>query len=202
MKTGFIFVLICLVGGLCLSFAAEKSNSDKEKLNVVFVASNIQNAQSIVNMVEDEAIAVVYDFDETNLNLVNLTLVELAEWKEKKIDHVLFFCHGAPGNILLGADYSINLKSINQDADHWKFFSQQLSANAHIDFYGCEIGLGEEGEKLIRAISHLTKASVRASIDATGNIHDADWDLEAIIGENAGASFINFSELSNTPIYF
>lgn len=202
MRKGLITLLILLMGGIFLTFAAENKNSNEHKLNVVFVASNIQNGQAIVEGMKDQSVALVYDFDETNLNLINLTLEELSEWKGRKIDNIMFFCHGAPGSILLGANYMVTLKSISQDSNNWKIFSQHLNAKANIDFYGCEIGYGEDGEKLIKAISYLTNASVRASNNATGNIHDADWDLESNTGEAAGAAQINFSQLIKTPIYF
>ncbi len=77
-----------------------------------------------------------------------------------------------------------------------------LSANAIIDFYGCEVGWGEVGQKFVNAVSYLTHASVQASDDASGNIHDADWELEVKTGSTNKPSLINFSQLLKTPIYF
>jgi len=85
----------------------QKTNTN---LNVVLVSSNIQNAKAIADAAKDDAVAVVYDFEKTNLREINLTLEELIDWKNKQIDHLIIICHGAPGSLLLGAEQLIDLE--------------------------------------------------------------------------------------------
>ena len=144
----------------------------------------------------------VYDFEKTNLHQVNLTIEELVAWKGKKIDHLVIICHGAPGAILLGADEFIDINSVKKQQTQWQELGKLLSSNARIDFYGCEIGWGETGQKFVKEISNQTGASVQASDDASGNIHDADWELEVKTSSVSKSSPINFSQLLKTPIYF
>ena len=208
MKKGviiFLATLLCLVIIMVYSIplqATTPPKNNKKNLTVVLISSKIQNAEAIAKAARDKAISIVYDFESTNMRLVNLTLEELTEWKGKKIDHLIFICHGAPGSILLGAKCLIDLKAIQQNRDEWKFLSRLLNANAKIDFYGSEIGWGEDGQKLIKTISYLTGAVVRASDDPSGNINDADWDLEIKTGNGTAPCPINFSQLMETPIYF
>ena len=199
MRKG-IFILFVLL--FCINVFAGDTPKANDNLNVVLVSSNIQNAEAIADAANDEAVAVVYDFEKTNLREINLTLEELIKWKNKQIDHLVIICHGAPGNLLLGAEHLIDLKKVEKEKNEWEALGKLLSANARIDFYGCEVGWGEAGQKFVNAVSYLTGASVQASDDASGNIHDADWELEVKTGSSNQPSLINFSQLLKTPIYF
>ena len=183
------------------AYATENRETNKS-LNVVLVSSNIQNAEAIADAARQDAVSVVYDFERTNLFEIYLTLIELTDWKNKKVDHLIIICNGAPGNVLLGANQLIDLKKVRTQKNEWKALGKLLNDKARIDFYGCEVGFGESGQKFVNAISFLTGASVQASDDASGNIHDADWDLEVKTGSNNLSTPINFSQLMKTPIYF
>ena len=169
---------------------------------MVLVSSDIKNAQAIADAAKDEAVTIVYDSEATNLHLIIFTLLEIIEWKGKKIDNLSIFCHGAPGSILLGANELIDLNNVKKNLKKWKSLGSLLTADACIDFYGCEIGWGVAGEKFVKAISYLTGAKVSASDDASGNIHDADWELEIHTGLVNKTNRIDFSILKKTPIYF
>ena len=194
--------IIILFVFLMYFVALAKEQGHEKTLNVVLVASNIQNAETIADAAHKDAVTIVYDFENTDLREINLTLEELIEWKKNKIDHLVIICHGAPGEVLLGADQWIDLKNIKTQKDEWKALGTLLKTKARIDFYGCEVGWGETGQKFVNAVSYLTGASVQASDDASGNIHDADWDLEVRTGPDNQSSLINFSQLMKTPIYF
>ncbi len=213
MKKGYVLFFVLLFGMSLIAFAGdERNNNDvatkkaesvsENELNVLFISSNIQNANKIAEATKEYGVVVVYDFEDANLRTINLTLEELIEWKKQKIDHLSFFCHGAPGSILLSANELVDLKSVTQNMDEWKAMGKLFSANATLDIYGCEIGWGEAGEKFVKAISYLTGVTVRASDNASGNIHDADWDLEVKAGTNARSVLLNFSQLIKTPVYF
>ncbi len=179
-----------------------QTNNPLKPLNVIFISSKIQNAQAIADAADKDAVTVVYDFENTNLKQLNLTLEELVQWKGRKIDHLIFFCHGAPGTIILSAKEVIDLKSVNKHSKDWKFFSSMFNSDATIDFYGSEIGWGEEGKRLVTTLSKITGANVCASINPSGNIHDADWNLEIKTGATRSSCPINFSQLAKTPLYF
>ncbi|NOZ61474.1 MAG: DUF4347 domain-containing protein [Calditrichaeota bacterium] len=198
---------VVIFGMLLLIFSGThqiwaQANHSMKPLNVIFVSSKIQNAQAIADAADKEAVAVVYDFENTTLRQINLTLEELVQWKGKKIDHLMFFCHGAPGTVILSAKEIVDVKSVKSESDEWKFFSKMFNKNATIDFYGSEIGWGEEGKQLVTFLSQVTGATVRASVNSSGNIHDADWNLEIKTGKNQIPCPINFSQLAKTPLYF
>ena len=188
-------LLISVFSGL-----AEEKNVNG--LNVVLVSSLIKNAEAIAEAARQNAVAIVYDYENTDLREINLTLIELIEWKRCKIDNLAIICHGASGSLNLGSNYLIDLKKINEEKNEWIFLCTQLTANASIDFYGSGVGFGEDGQKFIKAISLLTAATIHASDDASGNVKNADWDLEVKTGPGAPSSLINFSQLLKTPIYF
>ena len=199
-----IFALIILMEFVHAVTPATKSGegSEKSTLTVVFISSNIQNAKAIGEVVMDEAVTIIYDFAQTDLLQINFALDELTQREKQKIDHLIFLCHGAPGNIVLGADKIIDSKEVKKNHNEWRYLSNFLSENGKIDFYGNEIGLGDDGKELVNAISRLTGASVRASNNPTGNIHDADWELETKTSVESNASPVNFSLLTKAPVYF
>ena len=193
-------MLFLLLGGTHQAWT--QSDFSAKPLNVIFISSKIENAEAIKNAADEDAVTVIYDFENATLRQFNLTLQELVQWKKRKIDHLMLFCHGAPGTIILTAKDIINVKSLKKQADEWKFFGNMFNRDATIDFYGSEIGWGEEGKKLVTSLSQMTGANVRASINPSGNIHDADWKLEIKTGDNNSSCPINFSQLAKTPLYF
>ena len=192
-------VIVFLLLFCCVVFGVEKND---EPLNVVFVSSNIENAETIANAAKQNATTIVYDFEKTNLHEINLSLIELIQWKNKKIDKLVIVCNGAPGKLMLGADQLIDMKKVKKEKNEWKTLGKLLTDKARIDFYGCEVGYGEFGKKFVNAISHLTGASVQASENASGNIYDAGWELEVKAGSSNLSTLIKFSQLIKTPIYF
>ncbi len=194
--------MILLMMLLTMSAQVALANDSKNGLNVLFISSAINNAEAIAQSAKQNAIAIVYDFRNTNLHEINLTLLELIEWKKNKVSNLAIICHGAPGKLSLGLNYSIDLDKIDEEKNEWKTLATFFAANACVEFYGSQVGLGVKGQKFIDAIAFLTGATVHASDDASGNVRDADWDLEVKTGTAVQPLLLNFSQLLKTPIYF
>ncbi|HDP98778.1 MAG TPA: DUF4347 domain-containing protein [bacterium] len=201
VSMGLCFCL--LVGNVIAKNGAKTGDgSAASKLAVVLISSKIDNAENIAAAVDERAVKIVYDYREANLKLINLTIEEIVQWKGRKVDHLVIMCHGAPGNIHLGEKEIIDLNAVKMKRENWATLGKLLNTGARIDFFGSEIGWGTDGANLISAISNLTGVAVGASKNSAGNIHDANWKLEATTDLNPVNPPINFSQLMKTPIYF
>ena len=96
-------------------------------------------------------------------------------------DSVHFLTHGAPG-ILSFAGQSIDFTALDQAQKRaLQALGQQLGPDSDLLFYGCEFGAQNSGASALATIAKLTRASVAASSNVTGQ--SGDWILEERIGQ-------------------
>ncbi|MFI8716284.1 VCBS domain-containing protein [Stenotrophomonas sp. NPDC077464] len=97
------------------------------------------------------------------------------------VDSIQILTHGAPGSFQLGSrTVSADDASVAASVGQWK---GALSADADILLYGCRIGEGVEGQRLVQNLAAWTDADVAASDDDTGAAAaGGDWVLETRAG--------------------
>ncbi len=102
---------------------------------------------------------------------------------EEGITGIHIISHGSAGSLQLGTStldantmsstYRQALESINRN----------LSEDADILIYGCDVAAGTEGRAFVDALADATGADIAASIDATGTERlGGDWVLEHATG--------------------
>ena len=94
--------------------------------------------------------------------------------------HIL--SHGSEGSIALG-NSTLNAESLQGYASDLASWTNSITEDADILFYGCNLAGSAEGEQFVEVFGALTEADVAASIDLTG--HESlggDWDLEHHLG--------------------
>ena len=105
----------------------------------------------------------------------------LAESKGE-YDAIHIISHGQEGKVSLG-NTSLSTDNLNRYADQLAGWSDSLSTNADILFYGCDLAGNAHGEQFIESISAITGADVAASDDLTGAADKGgDWELEETVG--------------------
>ncbi len=150
-----------------------------QDLSVILISNAVDQIESISAAADDDAVVIEYDTQEDSLASVIDELAELVDSTGKKIDHLAIVSHGEPGTLILDpADDVYSLATMEQDAHLWQELGGLMTSDGRIDFYGCEIGKGEEGLSFVTQVAELTGVSVWASSDMTGNSENADWDLE------------------------
>ena len=90
--------------------------------------------------------------------------------------------HGAAGEFTLG-DIRLNLETLHAVESTLARIGAGLAPGADLLLYGCDVGAGEDGQRLLDALASATGADVAASDDATGAQRlGGDWDLERATG--------------------
>ena len=126
-------------------------------------------------------------------------ILSSADYKYDAI-HILF--HGSEGSVALG-DTTLSLDNLADHADSLSSWSNYLTDDADLLFYGCDLAGNEAGESFIETISTITGADVAASDDLTGAAElGGDWDLELNVGtvETAALSTANWDGTLNKTV--
>jgi hypothetical protein len=90
--------------------------------------------------------------------------------------------HGQAGALQIGNE-GINTNSVTANAAVIAQWSDWLTAQADIQFYGCDFASNELGRQLMQSVAQLSGADVSASIDRTGSsLMQGNWTLEATTG--------------------
>lgn len=91
--------------------------------------------------------------------------------------------HGEAGVLELGND-NISAANVANYSRVWSAMNQALASGGDLLIYGCDVGAGESGQALVRALSDYTGADVAASDDRSGVATlGGDWDLEVKHGQ-------------------
>ena len=125
---------------------------------------------------------------DSNTDGVEQITAILAETKGE-YDAIHIISHGQEGEVSLG-NTSLSADNLNRYANQLASWSDSLSADADILFYGCDLAGDAEGTQFIESISAMTGADVAASDDLTGAADKGgDWDLELNVGTVETAAF-------------
>ena len=94
--------------------------------------------------------------------------------------HVL--AHGEEASLSLGST-TMSLTSLPESTAMLRQWRAAMVEGWDLLFYGCDVGAGEEGQRFLAEVSHLTGADVAGSDDATGSqLLGGDWNLEVATG--------------------
>ena len=110
---------------------------------------------------------------EDGLALITATLAG-----RRDVTAVHLLSDGSEGEVRLGSA-TLDGAAILRRAGEIAAWSEALSADADLLIYGCYVGAGSDGERLVRDLALLTGADVAASDDPTGSAaRGGDWVLE------------------------
>ena len=158
---------------------------------LVIVDSRVPDYQSLINQLPADATVRVVGADESGLDVVG------AELAKGEFEAVHILSHGTPGSFALGTD-TLNNDSLASHSAALSAWAAQLTAEADILLYGCDIAQGEQSQAFINEVARLTSADIAASTNATGAAaKGGDWVLESATGSiEAGVlGFIGYGEL-------
>ncbi|MCA9009476.1 MAG: DUF2341 domain-containing protein [Planctomycetaceae bacterium] len=90
--------------------------------------------------------------------------------------------HGEDGEILLGSSV-LNLSTLSQYAPELQAWQDNLTNDADLLIYGCDVAETATGRDFVDALAQLTATDAEASSDATGaEILGGNWNLEYSVG--------------------
>ncbi|HTB80040.1 MAG TPA: Ig-like domain-containing protein [Opitutaceae bacterium] len=104
--------------------------------------------------------------------------------------------HGAPGALVFNgrrytaADLELRSAQLHE-------LGRALTKNGDIFLYGCEVGAGREGQRLLDTLAAATGADIAASSDDTGSkARGGNWDLEVTTGPVDRALILDAKDLA------
>ncbi|MFC1836596.1 DUF4347 domain-containing protein [Thermodesulfobacteriota bacterium] len=165
-------------------------------LSAVLISNSLDNVDAISDAVDDGAQVVVYDAATIDMAGITDILAGIVDANGgQQIGHLAFITHADPGVLQLGDLTSISTQDLLSDPLQLSGIRGVLAEGARIDFYGCNLGAGENGTLFVDSVANGTGAVVWASDDATGNMGGSDWDLEVKSGDSNKATLLDGSAL-------
>jgi|GEM_PF-3304235 len=171
-----------------------------QDLNVVLISNALGNIPAIAAAAAEGAFVVVYDAQQGTLPTITAKLQIIVDSTGQKIDHLAIASHGEAGVLNLSDIQTIGPDRVIDEAADWQALGSLLAEGARIDLYGCDVGAGENGIRLVTAIAQTTAATVWASDDTTGGGPAADWDLEVRTSESAAGYLLDASALDGVVV--
>ena len=144
---------------------------------IVFVDAAIDDYQTLIDGVGDDAEVVRIDSGAAGVSVISRVLAE-----RSNLSAVHIVTHGDPGVLYLGTT-RLSSDSLPAFENSLRGWGDALTQDADILFYGCDVADGTEGKAFVDRLSDLTGADVAASVDDTGSAAlGGDWDLEQQTG--------------------
>ncbi|MEM7594331.1 MAG: DUF4347 domain-containing protein, partial [Cyanobacteria bacterium P01_A01_bin.83] len=144
---------------------------------IIFVDTGIDNYQSFIDGAISEAEVVFLDSEADGVLQISNVLAQRTD-----ITAVHVVSHGESGSLKLGST-SLSLDNIDEYSSNLQGWSNALSPDADLLFFGCNVAAGESGTEFVEKLSSITGADVAASDDLTGDATlGGDWDLEVNVG--------------------
>ena len=147
---------------------------------IYFIDSAVENYEDIVAEIPDTAVVIALAEGE---GIASMTEVINSY---SNIDAVHIISQANYAQVLLGSDV-ITDENITDYQEAFSSWNDNLSRNADILFYGCEIAEEAQGQDVLNQISEWTGADIAASTDVTGG-SGGNWDLEFSVGTIETAS--------------
>jgi hypothetical protein len=174
--------------GLVADDAADDRSSDTaisstptvSDIELIVLDSRVQDADTLLS----ELLNSDRDFRILRLDSETDGVAQITE-KLEQVGHVSaihLLTHGTDGEILLGSTV-LNASTLAQYAPEFLAWQHNLTDNADLLLYGCDVAQTTVGEDFVDALAGLAETDVAASTNATGS--DAlggDWDLEFAVG--------------------
>ena len=146
---------------------------------IVFVDASVKNHETLLGSVPDNA--EIYMIEANKSGLQQIT--NILQNQRDNIAAIHILSHGQNGAVQLG-DTLYNNHNISSFESQLVLWRDNLTSEADILFYGCNIGANSDGLQMLSKLSSYTGADIAASDDVTGSTHlGGDWDLEVHLGE-------------------
>ena len=162
----------------------ESAHSDSMaaiETHLIIVDSRIENYEQLLeNLVSDSSI----DYQVAILNAHTDGIQQITDLLagQQSFDAIHIASHGSAGSLQLGST-TIDAGNLATYQSQFSSWAQNLSEDADILLYGCDVAGSLDGQWLVNQIGEWSGADIAASDDLTG--HDSlggDWEFEYVVG--------------------
>ncbi|MEM7257822.1 MAG: DUF4347 domain-containing protein, partial [Pseudomonadota bacterium] len=166
------------------------SAPDADQRQLVFIDTRTPDYESM--LVDLTSVLSDIDFEVVFIepHVDGLQVVTSVLEQQPGVTAVHIISHGSDGSIALG-DVTLDNTVLQARATEISRWSAQLSTQADILIYGCNLAATAQGQALVDGIAELSRRDVAASTDFTGHhVLSGDWELEYQTGAiEAGVPF-------------
>ncbi|MBI2353743.1 MAG: DUF4347 domain-containing protein, partial [Deltaproteobacteria bacterium] len=146
-------------------------------VEVAFVDARVPDIQTLLAGIKPGVKIFVLDPDRDGVTQVTQALRDAG-----KVSAIHIVSHGAPGDLFLGAT-ELNSDTLAARANDISAWRANLTENADVLIYGCDVAKGSIGQQFVQSLSNVTGADVAASGDKTGAATlGGNWVLETVTG--------------------
>ena len=161
-------------------------SAENQNIALVFIDMRLDEAQELANGVDPDAHVIWLDPAKEGIGQIGQALESYGT-----VSSVHIFTHAEDGELNLGSTL-ITAETLVDNAQGLSAWSESLTAEADILFYGCNFAETSQGQNLLSEIANLTSADIAASTDLTGaEVLGGDWDLEHSTGVIEAAVIID-----------
>ncbi|MBE9103062.1 DUF4347 domain-containing protein [Vacuolonema iberomarrocanum] len=145
--------------------------------SVVFIDSQVQDSADLITGIAADTSIYHLGNSRDGVTQISETLAQY-----QNLDAVYIVSHGSEGSLDLGTAV-LSLETLDDYGQELSGWSQALSEEADLLFFGCNVAQGEQGQAFMQQLDTLTGADIAASTDLTGQAElKGDWILEAATG--------------------
>jgi large repetitive protein len=153
---------------------------------VIFIDTAVQGYDALVTTWAGQGDIILIDSTRDGIDQMMTALAGRSH-----LDAIHIVSHGAEGSFRVGATQIDRAAVSGTLSSAFAAIGSKLTVSGDILIYGCDVGAGTAGQRLLDAIAIATKADVAASIDDTGTIlRGGDWTLENRLGVIDGATLV------------
>ncbi len=154
-----------------------------DPLNVVLIADNLPDLQTLRDAIHPDAKVIEYDADAESAQEVVARVTAVAE-SNGSIESLTLLSHGGSGFFQLGNE-RITTDNLSDNATAWRALDEAMEDGGQIHLMGCNVAEDSEtGLTLLNGVAEATQATVFSSNDITGK--GGDWELETASDEAPG----------------
>jgi uncharacterized repeat protein (TIGR01451 family) len=144
--------------------------------NLILIDAAVTDYQTLTKGVAPTTEVVILDATHDGLDQITSALTEYS-----RLSTIHIVSHGSSGQLQLGST-SLHLNNLEFYAEQIRRWADVLSG-ADILLYGCQVALGEVGDRFIQYLADLTQANIAASTTTVGSAAlGGNWQLDKWIG--------------------
>ncbi|ASJ70625.1 DUF4347 domain-containing protein [Granulosicoccus antarcticus] len=164
--------------------AANALPAQEPRRELVFVDSRVEDYETLIQDIRTSTDS-SRTIDVMILDPTRDGVEQIAEilTRYESLDAIHIVSHGDEGTVQLGDTWLSN-KTLSSYTHQLASWSDALSQDADLLFYGCDLAGSDSGKALIASLARLTDADVNASSDRTGSANlGGNWNLESRTGD-------------------
>ncbi len=165
------------------------SSTESQSEKVVFIDSAILNKEAFIDVAKNYSTVIILDNEKNPWKQISEEISNLSNIKE-----IHLVSHGSQEGIILN-NTIYNLNNISEYSSYLESIGMNTKDGGDFLIYGCNIGSTQKVDDFSKALKNYTGLDIALSVNDTGSVDGADFNLEYNYGSIEATTFkpINYS---------